>query len=86
MRQLLGAQTPSQDRQEGGRKGSELYLSLAACSLLHWALRGDTGEIAMGLGSDYGQTVENEALQMADEFSGNETGRGCDEDGDARQR
>lgn len=37
MRHLLGAQTPSQDRQEGVRKGSELYLSLAACSLLHWA-------------------------------------------------
>lgn len=38
MRHLPGVQT-SQDRQKGGRKGSELALSLAVCSPPCWALQ-----------------------------------------------
>lgn len=30
--------------------------------------------------------MENEALQMANEFNRNEMGRGCDENGNAGQR
>lgn len=73
MRQLPGEQTSSQDRQEGGRKGSGCPLA----TMLGTAGRGcrDGNGLGEWLWADKRNPSGNKALQMASAFNRNEMSR-----------